>query len=75
VEQEENKLGISTFFLSSIQGEQDIQTLEQSLSKVPGIERVLMDTTDNEIKVEHDEKAIELKQIAEIISKRGFSIK
>ncbi|MBM7660934.1 copper chaperone CopZ [Bacillus mesophilus] len=68
-------MSISTFFLNSIQGEQDIQYLEQSLSKVPGIERVLMDTTDNELKVEYDEKAIELKQIAEIISKRGFSIK
>ncbi|WP_456278371.1 heavy-metal-associated domain-containing protein [Bacillus sp. AK128] len=67
-------MSISTFFLGRIEGEHDIQSLEQSLSRVPGIERVLMDTTDNEIKIEYDEKTIELRKIADIISKRGFSI-
>lgn len=67
-------MGTSTFFLGKIKSEHDIQSLEKYLISVTGIERVLMDTDDYEIKVEYDEKTIELKQVAEMINQQGYSI-
>jgi hypothetical protein len=69
-----NTMGTSTFFINKINGEKDIQSLEQYLSTIPGIERVLMDTADNELKVVFNEKEIEQKYIVEQIEGQGFQI-
>jgi cation transport ATPase len=67
-------MGTSTFFINKIDGEKDIQSLEQYLSAIPGIERVLMDTADNELKIEFNEQEIEQKYIVEKIEGQGFKI-
>ncbi|WP_078544984.1 hypothetical protein [Litchfieldia alkalitelluris] len=67
-------MAVSTFFIKDISGERDIQGLEQFLANLSGIERALFDTDDNEIKIEYNEKEIELKQIVDNIQHQGFKI-
>jgi sulfur transfer complex TusBCD TusB component (DsrH family) len=65
----------STFFISEATGEKGIQSLERFLINYNGIERALVDTDDGEVKIEYNEKEVELYQIAEDIEARGFHIK
>ncbi|MFC4321144.1 heavy-metal-associated domain-containing protein [Litchfieldia salsa] len=65
---------VSTFFIKDINGEKQIQDLEVFLTKVNGVERALFDTDDHEIKIEYNEKEIELKKIVENIEGQGFQI-
>jgi len=68
-------MGVSTFFIKEINGEQQLQSLEHSLSRLAGVERALIDTDDNEIKIEYNEKEIDLRQIVQNIENSGFQIK
>jgi len=68
-------MGVSTFFIKEINGEQQLQSLEHSLTSLAGVERALIDTNDNEIKIEYNETKIDLRQIAQNIENNGFQIK
>ncbi|MED1203747.1 heavy-metal-associated domain-containing protein [Heyndrickxia acidicola] len=52
-----------TIFLSGASSVQPIQQIEQVLNQLDGIERVLVDTADGEVKVEFDEKKISRERI------------
>jgi hypothetical protein len=67
-------VAVSSFFIKDIKGEKQIQDLEVFLIKVNGVERALFDTDDNEIKIEYNDKEIELKKIVDNIEGQGFHI-
>jgi copper chaperone CopZ len=52
-----------TIFVSEATSGDQIQQIEHLLNQLDGIERVLVDTADGEVKVEFDEKKISREQI------------
>ena len=52
-----------TIYVSGATSGQPIQQIEQVLNQLDGIERVLVDTADGEVKVEFDEKKISRERI------------
>ncbi|MCP8617038.1 heavy-metal-associated domain-containing protein [Salirhabdus salicampi] len=67
-------MGHSTFFIKEAKEQYNIETLEQTLMNLNGIERALVDTNDGELKLEYDEKQIPLTDIVAHIESRGFHI-
>lgn len=65
----------STFFIKEATTKQNIQNLEELLIGISGIERALVDANDGEVKIEYNEKEVELQQIATDIERNGFHIK
>ena len=45
-----------TIFIKQATSEKPIQAIEQCLHELNGIERVLIDTDDGEVKIEYDEQ-------------------
>ncbi|SET98811.1 hypothetical protein SAMN05421676_11348 [Salinibacillus kushneri] len=64
----------NTFFVEEAKAHENIQELEATLMNVAGIERVLVDPDDGEIKVEYDDTEIQLQEIAKNILSQGFHI-
>ncbi|PGT77940.1 heavy-metal-associated domain-containing protein [Bacillus sp. AFS040349] len=54
---------LETIFVNQATSGKSIQQIEQSLNKLEGIERVLVDTADGEVKVEFDDDKISKEQI------------
>jgi copper chaperone CopZ len=52
-----------TIYVSGATAGRPIQQIEQVLNQLDGIERVLVDTADGEVKVEFDEKKISRERI------------
>jgi copper chaperone CopZ len=52
-----------TIYVSGATSGKPIQQIEQVLNQLDGIERVLVDTADGEVKVEFDEKKISRERI------------
>ena len=46
-----------TIFIKQATSEKPIQAIEQCLHELNGIERVLIDTDDGEVKIEYDEQS------------------
>jgi hypothetical protein len=65
----------STLFIKEAHGHDNIQSLEAFILGLNGIERVLVDTDDGEIKVEYNDEEIQLTEITEQIESGGFHIK
>ena len=63
-----------TIFIKEATSEQNIVKLEEILNKLNGIERVLVDTADGEVKVEFDDKAISKERIITTIMENNFTI-
>lgn len=64
----------TTFFVKEAISEQPIMDIEQILFKMNGVERVLVDTTDGEIKVEFDNKKISRERIVITLQQHNFYI-
>ncbi|GAA0503039.1 hypothetical protein GCM10008986_33350 [Salinibacillus aidingensis] len=64
----------NTLFIKEATAHENIQELEELLMNVSGVERVLVDPDDGEIKVEYNEDEIELQEIASNIVSQGFHI-
>ncbi|MBB6453356.1 copper chaperone CopZ [Salirhabdus euzebyi] len=64
----------NTLFIKEAQDHDNIQKLESFLMGVTGVERVLIDTDDGEIKVEYDEQMLDLVEITKLINDQGFHI-
>ncbi|QHS21958.1 heavy-metal-associated domain-containing protein [Virgibacillus sp. MSP4-1] len=64
----------NTFFIKEATAHENIQELEAFLMNVSGVERVLVDPDDGEIKVEYNNEEIELQEIASNIVSQGFHI-
>ncbi|WP_234998405.1 hypothetical protein [Salirhabdus sp. Marseille-P4669] len=68
------KMAHNTLFIKEAHGHHNIQMLEAFLMNLPGIERVLVDTDDGEIKVEFDEEEIQLTHIVQQLETSNFHI-
>ncbi|MDQ0246325.1 copper chaperone CopZ [Bacillus fengqiuensis] len=64
----------TTFFVKEAISEQPIMDIEQILFKMNGVERVLVDTTDGEVKVEFDNKKISRERIVITLQQHNFYI-
>ncbi|WP_042148549.1 metal ABC transporter ATPase [Paucisalibacillus sp. EB02] len=63
-----------TIFIKEATSEPGILKVEEILNQLYGIERVLVDTDDGEVKVEFDEKAISKERIVTTLIENNFTI-
>ncbi|MEN2767379.1 hypothetical protein [Ornithinibacillus xuwenensis] len=63
-----------TFYIKEAFSEPYIQRLEQVLNDVIGVERVLVDTADGEVKIEFNQKEISMERIAMTLMEHDFTI-
>ncbi|MBS2773032.1 hypothetical protein KFV09_16075 [Anoxybacillus rupiensis] len=64
----------ATFFVTEAVSQQPIQQIEQLLNSLEGVERVLIDTADGEIKVEFDDKKISKERMIITLQQHHFHI-
>lgn len=64
----------TTFFVKETAVEQPLINIEQILAGMKGIERVSVDTTDGEVRVEFDHKMISRERIAITLQQHNFNI-
>ncbi|MBS4171668.1 heavy-metal-associated domain-containing protein [Bacillus sp. FJAT-49736] len=63
-----------TFIINKATSEESVQEIEQALSQLRGVERVLMDIDDGEVKIEFDENIISSKRILSAIQECSIHI-
>lgn len=61
-----------TIFVKEATSSQPIQQIEHLLNEMVGIERVLIDTDDGEVKVQFDDKKISKERIVLAIQQHNF---
>jgi hypothetical protein len=61
-----------TIFVRHAKSEQSIQQIEYLLSHLEGIERVLLDTSDGELKIVYNERIISKEQISTILKENNI---
>ncbi|MCM3162994.1 cation transporter [Metabacillus litoralis] len=61
-----------TIFVKEATSEHSIQQIEYLLNELAGIERVLIDTEDGEVKVQYDDKRISKERIILTIHQHNF---
>ncbi|WP_072889079.1 heavy-metal-associated domain-containing protein [Ornithinibacillus halophilus] len=64
----------TTIFVKEAVEELSIQKIEKTLMDQDGIERVLIDTDDGEIKIHYNEKHINHEQLIVVLEERGFHL-
>lgn len=64
----------TTFFVKETAVEQPLINIEQILAGMKGIEKVSVDATDGEVKVEFDNKKISRERIAITLQQHNFNI-
>jgi copper chaperone CopZ len=63
-----------TIFVNEATSVQPIQQIEHLLNQLDGIERVLVDTADGEVKIEFDDKKISRERIVITLQQHNFHI-
>ena len=63
-----------TIFIKEATSEEPIQAIERCLHELNGVERVLIDTDDGEVKIEFDEKVISRERIMITLNQHDFTI-
>jgi len=67
-------MGETTIYLKEATAEPQIQQIEYLLNQIEGMERVLIDIDDGEIKMEFDENTITAEEIASTLMEQNFFI-
>lgn len=67
-------MGEITFFVKEATTEPHIRNIEDLLRQYDGLERVLIDTSDGEIKIEYNEEMISDEQIATALMEENYII-
>jgi copper chaperone CopZ len=63
-----------TIFIKEATSEEPIQAIERFLHELNGVERVLIDTDDGEIKIEFDDRVISRERIIITLNQHDFTI-
>lgn len=63
-----------TIIIKEATSEESIQSIERFLHELNGVERVLIDTDDGEVKIEYDEKVISRERIMITLNQHDFTI-
>ncbi|WP_338469478.1 hypothetical protein R4Z10_11655 [Niallia sp. XMNu-256] len=63
-----------TIFINEATSGETIQQIEQFLHELNGVERVLIDTADGEVKIQYDEKKISKERIISTLTQHNFTI-
>ena len=63
-----------TIFIKEATSEEPIQAIERCLHELNGVERVLVDTDDGEVRIEYDEKVISRERIMITLNQHDFTI-
>lgn len=63
-----------TIFIKEATSEKPILAIEQFLHELNGVERVLIDTDDGEVRIEFDEKVISRERIIITLNQHDFTI-
>lgn len=63
-----------TIFVSGATSEEPIQQVEQLLNQLDGVERVLVDTADGEVKIKFDDKRVSRERIVITLQQHNFKI-
>lgn len=64
----------TTFFVKEAISAGPVQTLEEMLTEMDGIERALVDVEDGAVKIQFDETKISEERIAITLGQHGFHI-
>ncbi|WP_428908333.1 heavy-metal-associated domain-containing protein [Niallia sp. Krafla_26] len=64
----------ATIFINEATSSEPIQQIEKFLHELYGVERVLIDTEDGEVKVEFDETKVSKERIIITLRQHNFSI-
>ncbi|GIO25929.1 hypothetical protein [Ornithinibacillus bavariensis] len=63
-----------TLFVNEATTEPNIYRMEEILNQLTGVERVLVDTNDGEVKIEYDEKLLSEDTIVMTLIENNFTI-
>ncbi|HAM79671.1 heavy-metal-associated domain-containing protein [Ornithinibacillus bavariensis] len=63
-----------TLFVKEATKEPNIYRMEEILNQLTGVERVLVDTNDGEVKIEYDEKLLSEDTIVMTLIENNFTI-
>ncbi|WP_077618449.1 hypothetical protein [Bacillus sinesaloumensis] len=64
----------ATIFIKEATNEKDIQEVEYLINQLEGVERVLIDTVDGEVKVEFDDQVVSKEDILSILKDNHYQI-
>jgi copper chaperone CopZ len=65
-------MGEATIFIKEASGERQIQQIEQLINQMEGVERVLVDTEDGELKIEFDDWKISKDDILSTLEQNNY---
>jgi copper chaperone CopZ len=71
---EQRSMAEATIFVDEATSEQTIQQIEHLLKQLDGIERILVDTADGEVKIEFNDKKISKERIIITLQQHNFHI-
>ncbi|WP_027408459.1 heavy-metal-associated domain-containing protein [Anoxybacteroides tepidamans] len=64
----------TTIFVAEAASQQPIQQIEHLLNGLDGVQRVLIDTADGEVKIEFDERKISKERIIITLQQHNFRV-
>ncbi|WP_045516060.1 heavy-metal-associated domain-containing protein [Neobacillus niacini] len=67
-------MGEATIFIKEATGDKQIQQIEQLLNQIEGVERVLVDTNDGEVKIEFDEQKVSKDKILSTLEQNNYHV-
>ncbi len=70
----EYSMSEATIFIKEATNEKDIQEVEYLINQLEGVERVLIDTVDGEVKVEFDDQVVSKEDILSILKDNHYQI-
>jgi copper chaperone CopZ len=65
-------MGEATIFIKEATGEKQIQQIEQLINQMEGVERVLVDTDDGELKIEFDDRKVSKDEILSALEQSNY---
>lgn len=64
----------ATIFVKEAAGERQIQQIEQLITQIEGVERVLLDTDDGELKIEFDDRKVSKEEIISTLEQNNYHV-
>jgi copper chaperone CopZ len=71
-DKEYSSMSETTIFIKEATGEKQIQQIEQLINQMEGVERVLVDTDDGELKIEFDDRKVSKDEILSALEQNNY---
>ncbi|WP_449536472.1 heavy-metal-associated domain-containing protein [Ferdinandcohnia sp. Marseille-Q9671] len=67
-------MGEATIYIKEVINHNEIQQIEQLINQMSGIERVLIDTNDGEVKIEFDDQKVSIEGILSTLKQHNYQV-